>query len=450
MKKKVNQANAILIVVALFLVIVTASLGAVLVVQSSETMKDTINTKMLDTSRTVASMIDGDVLGKIKAEDKNTPEYQKILKLLRNFQENTDFKFVYCVRKTGNKKYILTIDPTDESSEEFGEFGEPLTPTKALDIASLGDSAVSEEPYDDTWGTFYSAYTPVHDSNGKITGLVGVDLRADWYEDQVLSWVKSIVIITVLALIIGIITVLLFSSRLRKKYRDLYHELENLSGGIEVLSKELSGDETPKGLEFLENKEEKMSLAHYDVAAISEKIRNLEKYMSIQIDHVRDSAYKDGLTGLGNRSAYTEYTAMLEEQIKNRTADFSVAVFDINGLKEINDKQGHEEGDNAIMKAAEVLREAFPDEKVFRIGGDEFVVIIDYTGEKAEALMNEADKLNAVTKFGNNAYAIMSSGFAEYDQSQDTIYRNTFGRADKAMYENKKKFYETYGNRRKH
>ena len=64
--------------------------------------------------------------------------------------------------------------------------------------------------------------------------------------------------------------------------------------------------------------------------------------------------------------------------------------------------------------------------------------------------MNEADKLNAVTKFGNNAYAIMSSGFAEYDQSQDTIYRNTFGRADKAMYENKKKFYETYGNRRKH
>ncbi len=436
MFKRANQTKEYMIITAAFLLILNLTLGIVLTKQSSNAMKDLIKGRMLDVSNTAASMIDGDVLKNLKAEDVDTAGYQKILDTLTYYQDNIDLKYIYCIRDMGNKTFIFTADPTVEDPAAFGDL---VVYTDALYRASLGQASVDEEPYTDAWGRFYSAYSPVYDSQGGVAGIVAVDFSAEWYERQVSDQIRTIVIITFLSLSFGLVIILMIASRSRKRYRSLMDELNRLSGGIETLANELSDGTELDGAELLHSDIDPATSSTDEVTAIGDKIRTLQKYMSIQIDSVRSKAYKDGLTGLENRNAYTEYIDLLNGQIENRTADFSVAMFDINGLKTINDQKGHDSGDEEIIKAADLLKKAFPGERIYRIGGDEFVVITGYSGEKAEKAMNDCERLISENP-GEDQKSIMSFGFAEFNAESDRTYQDTFNRADMVMYEQKKHF----------
>ena len=224
-------------------------------------------------------------------------------------------------------------------------------------------------------------------------------------------------------------------------------ELSNLSDGIETLANELSGGRRLEGMELLHRDAKARSASEDDLNAVADKIRSLQKYMSVQIASVRSQAYRDALTGLKNRAAYLECIVELNEQIESHVATFSVAMFDINGLKDINDRNGHERGDREIINAAEILKKSFDQDSIFRIGGDEFVVIINRDGQSAKALMDNCQRLIRDQGY-SDAYVIMSTGYAEFDRSHDKSYQDTFDRADRLMYENKKAFYETAGDRR--
>ncbi len=442
MKKKFNQTKRTIIIVSVFLLIANATLGIVLTRQSCNAMRDLIEGRMLDISNTAASMIDGDVLRDLKAEDVDTPGYQAILKTLTYYQDNIDLKYIYCIRDMGDKTFTFTVDPT---VEDPGEFGDPIVYTDALYAASLGQASVDDEPYTDSWGRFYSAYSPVYDSQGAIAGIVAVDFSADWYDRQVSNQIRTIIIITGLSLSFGLAIVLMIASRSRKRTRSLMDELNRLSDGIEVLAKELSEEVNPAETEILHDKNIESS-SDDEVTVIGNKIRSLQTYMSMQIDHVRSKAYRDGLTGLENRTAYNECIESLNKQISEQTAEFTIVMFDINDLKIINDRKGHDKGDEEIIKAANILKEAFPGERIFRIGGDEFVVIISSSGEKAKMLMNDCEAL--VRKNGEDHKRIMSSGFAGYDAASDRTYQDTFSRADQMMYESKKAYHEIFDDRR--
>jgi diguanylate cyclase (GGDEF)-like protein len=85
-------------------------------------------------------------------------------------------------------------------------------------------------------------------------------------------------------------------------------------------------------------------------------------------------ATHDALTGLYNRAFFELETARLQQA---QSAPVSVVIADIDGLKQVNDQQGHAAGDALLRRAADVLRSAFRDEDVLaRIGGDEFAVIL--------------------------------------------------------------------------
>lgn len=80
----------------------------------------------------------------------------------------------------------------------------------------------------------------------------------------------------------------------------------------------------------------------------------------------------DALTGLYNRHHFNEVCKMMEEEKPER---ITVVSLDLNGLKDANDKYGHEAGDELLCGCADLLRAAFPDDHCFRVGGDEFVVL---------------------------------------------------------------------------
>ena len=181
-KLKISSLAKYLLTIALSLILINILLSAILVRQSSSALISLIQSRMSDISNTAASMLDGDALEKLKAEDAETENYQKIMTTLKHFQEHIDLKYIYCIKDLGNKKFVFSVDPT---VEDPGEFGSPIVTTDALYKASLGQASVDAEPYEDKWGRFYSSYSPVFNSSGKVAGIVAVDFSADWYEDQI-------------------------------------------------------------------------------------------------------------------------------------------------------------------------------------------------------------------------------------------------------------------------
>lgn len=157
----------------------------------------------------------------------------------------------------------------------------------------------------------------------------------------------------------------------------------------------------------------------------------------IKMEAANQKAYKDGLTGVKNKLAYLEALAELEINLENGTLkEYGVVVFDINGLKQINDTLGHEAGDEYIKSACALICTQFDHSPVFRIGGDEFVAILkgsDY--EKREEL--EGSFRKTIDENQRNGHVVVSSGLAVYQPDNDESFNDVFIRADQLMYERK-------------
>ena len=115
---------------------------------------------------------------------------------------------------------------------------------------------------------------------------------------------------------------------------------------------------------------------------------------------------------------------------------FALAVCDVNGLKYVNDTYGHKAGDETIVAAARFICELFDHSPVFRIGGDEFVVVLtgrDY--ENREAILQKLHR-RAEENIARGQ-VVVAAGMAEYVPGQDARLHPVFERADGQMYRKK-------------
>lgn len=148
---------------------------------------------------------------------------------------------------------------------------------------------------------------------------------------------------------------------------------------------------------------------------------------------LRNQAETDALTNLPNRLSFNEYVTSSKE----KNCSFAVCLFDINFLKETNDKLGHLEGDNLIKHSAKCIVESFStleDYKCFRFGGDEFVVLV--RNSSYEQLIDAIEKFEICQKENNISIAY---GFAYANDIETTSFQELFSKADKEMYVNKQK-----------
>jgi diguanylate cyclase (GGDEF)-like protein len=150
----------------------------------------------------------------------------------------------------------------------------------------------------------------------------------------------------------------------------------------------------------------------------------------------QELAEKDLLTGCSNRNAYRNDA----EHWKNLHGVL-LATFDLNNLKQCNDTLGHTYGDQYITDSAAILQRIFSKYgKVYRIGGDEFCIIIP-DGHKCnidkllEAMVEEERIYNAASPV---IHMQIASGYAVFDAKTDSNMEDIRIRADKKMYENKK------------
>ena len=154
------------------------------------------------------------------------------------------------------------------------------------------------------------------------------------------------------------------------------------------------------------------------------------------VQRLRYLSNEDLLTGVNNRNAMNNRVLQfVSGEVHYRTV--SVIFADLNGLKPINDNEGHNAGDALLKSAAEILKQTFSDCEIYRAGGDEFVVVaIDVPKASLE---ERVEKLREKSKIkGNVSYAI---GFYHDENAGDI--RKAMREADALMYEDKKAHYST-------
>jgi diguanylate cyclase (GGDEF)-like protein len=145
--------------------------------------------------------------------------------------------------------------------------------------------------------------------------------------------------------------------------------------------------------------------------------------------------YHDQLTGLYNRS----YINLIMKEIRD-FMNIGLFMFDIDGLKYVNDTYGHLQGDKLILESAEIIKNAFGNGEITaRIGGDEFIVIIrDCTGEKAEgALVRVKDQIRKYNDSKSEYFEISISAGYVISEDKDSNFDYLMQKADELMYADK-------------
>ena len=158
-------------------------------------------------------------------------------------------------------------------------------------------------------------------------------------------------------------------------------------------------------------------------------MKKWESITSKERDQARTAANTDPLTGVKSKHAFTEAEERMEARIAGGEAvEFGVIVCDVNGLKRINDTLGHKAGDEYIRSACMMLCRCYKHSPVYRIGGDEFAVLLQ--GQDYEAREELLQEVNAQIEVNlGSGGAVASIGMAEYEPDSGETFHEVFKRA---------------------
>ncbi|WP_051204748.1 hybrid sensor histidine kinase/response regulator [Butyrivibrio sp. VCD2006] len=284
--RKWSLTTQIITGVSLFLLFADVFLGVSLTMQSQKAIKSLINSRMLDMSNTAASMLDGDVVGTFTAEDEGSEDYEAEMDKLRAFQNNMELKYIYCIKKVGESEFVFSIDP----AEDPGEFGSPIVYTEALNNASNGIPSVDMDPYEDSWGKFYSAYSPVFDSAGNVAVIVAVDFSATWYDEQTKSFVRIILADIMITVVVGVFLIIFVMRNVRSYFDVLVNDLNDLAEDVDDITRELADSSGADIAEYEKKTGNLEGVARNEIQLIGLKIHSVRDHLRLYMDHAQRQA----------------------------------------------------------------------------------------------------------------------------------------------------------------
>lgn len=184
-----------------------------------------------------------------------------------------------------------------------------------------------------------------------------------------------------------------------------------------------------------------LNQSHDEVGELSTSFQQTVDCLKVYMDRMNELAYRDPLTGVKSKTAYDEETRKVNNGLQMGFDQFGILMLDINGLKLVNDQYGHEAGNRYIINCCRLICSVFKHSPVFRIGGDEFIVLligddlndIETLLKKFDERMEEMDKVAESPEEKVN----VAAGLAVFDETRDHSYEDVFKRADEAMYKKK-------------
>ena len=190
------------------------------------------------------------------------------------------------------------------------------------------------------------------------------------------------------------------------------------------------------------NIDEEMRMRQHAEKLTAEKEKQLNA-----LNFANEKARRDDLTGARNKNAYQE----IEDRIQKKMSDgeeettFGLVVCDLNNLKLINDTLGHKAGDEYIISCSQLLFDTYVHSPVFRIGGDEFVVLLQNRDYEDREELFEGLREQIIDNLENDEGAVAATGMSVYDPRSDKKVSEVFDRADSMMYADKRRLKERTG-----
>ena len=291
---------------------------------------------------------------------------------------------------------------------------------------------------------FYAYYTPLF-INGQKLGLIGI--KTDVNEMK-----RAIGMVTMRNMIVVGSVLILFSLFLLLFIRTHYiRKLVKISKAIETYSQK-KDSKIAGQLRAEVTNEDEISVI---MSKFADMIYDLERYIKdlkkTQIDlkntkqqalEMNELAIKDSLTGIRNKTGYDKEVQKIKQEMADGLKDLGVAMIDLNFLKKINDTYGHDKGNVSIITLCQIICLIFTHSPVFRIGGDEFAVILKGNDlRNIEKLITDFKfQLKTRQKDSKLQYWDKISaaiGYAVYIPELDQGYEDIFKRADAEMYKAK-------------
>lgn len=382
-----------------------------------------------------------------------TMYYEHWLLRFEYFRTVYDLPYNYYMYPSGEGSHIIYVIDLERVEEEKTQDGrmhlmddyeeDPNELAVCFQTWETGSEVNDYDEFDNEYGRTYSYYLPVY-INGEKCGIVGVDKDIDKVNKEIIrNILESITFISLI-----IITAMVFAIIYINKY--YVSRLFQLNEYVEEYARDKDSKIIEKIKEQAKGNDEIDVLSKRIVFMINQIQKYIDEVMNItenlsstneKLERMTELSEKDGLTGLGNKFAYLKTEKRLNEMVKDQIAHFAIIMIDLNFLKKMNDDYGHDKGDLAIQKISQDLKTAFPNNRIFRIGGDEFVVVVeDYGGlGNIEIMVNNFKSIVSINN-GMMPWEQVSAavGYAEYDKNTDVNTNNTFKRADDMMYRNKK------------
>ena len=183
-----------------------------------------------------------------------------------------------------------------------------------------------------------------------------------------------------------------------------------------------------------------------EVGELMDTFSFMAKSLKRQFEYINGLVYLDAMTGAKNKRAFIDERDEIDLKIRkskenNEKFEFALIVFDVNNLKYMNDNFGHEAGDVLIKSACNLIMQNFIYSSVFRIGGDEFVTVLegkDYQNRVELFTKLRSDMaLSVEAAKGSFEKVSLASGMSVYDAEKDADFQAVFERADEEMYKEK-------------
>ena len=366
-------------------------------------------------------------------------DYQALLAQLQEMQDEVDVDCLYITwLDVENECNVYLVDAAHEDACPIGCIDPIYTEDRTvLEHPEIGFAPnISNTP---EYGWLIATGMPVFNDQGELIAISAVDISMNEIIAKQQHFLITVALLFLcLTILLCLVAIILVNHIIIKPVNVLTRAVEQYSHNNKKAFSELDiskNDEIGILAASMANMEEE----------INGYISNLEQTTSDLIrarEHAEQmdiAANIDALTKIRNKRAYDIDAARLNESTK----PYGIAMIDLNGLKEINDSYGHEKGNISINTVCQIICRIFKHSPVYRVGGDEFVVVLENNDfENRESLIrafSDEIRKNASDESLEAWQRVTAAvGCAVYDPEEDENVESVLKRADAAMYVNKK------------
>ena len=399
---------------------------------------------------------------RVSSEEWGTPQFESYLQKYQAISESENFKLIQqqlrVIQDNNNLGcvYIVCFDMETEATIYLvdGTYGEDYCAPGCFDpIMYDVDFEAMKNPENGIapditntkeYGWIVAAGSPIF-LNGDLIAFAGVDISMNDVVNQRNRFLMiAFALLFILAVVFIIASILLIDRMIINPINQLsdtsekYWSSETSSIRNEFARLQIhTGDEIETLSNSMKQMEQNINDQFTKILETTQELVTTQRHA----DEMDRAANIDALTKVRNKRAYDVEIERVNQEIQSGKTTFGLAMIDLNYLKKTNDTYGHEKGNASIQLLCQTICQVFQHSPVFRIGGDEFVVILEnHDYEDVETLKEEFDRRLQMLQQKQNPWERISAaaGYAMFDPKKDVDMESAFKRADELMYERKK------------